>query len=123
MHSGIADDHLLGDFDGDGDLDRFVSAGQMLMMRNDGSGTFTIDPLALPAGTYDLKITTPGGGTTLIDPVTVAFGDGDIFSVFAVGDGSNQPLGVFAWLSDQVGFLLPLMRKIYIPFVPILAVP
>ena len=73
------------------------------------------DYLTLPVGTYDLKITTPGGGSTLIDPLPVAFSDGDIFSVFVVGDNSNQPLGVFAWPSDEVGFLLPLGWKVYFP--------
>lgn len=64
--------------------------------------------LELPAGTYDLKITTPGGGTTLIDPMPATFGDGDIISAFATGDGSNQLLGAFAWPADVVGFFLPL---------------
>ncbi|MCA9972932.1 MAG: DUF4397 domain-containing protein, partial [Anaerolineales bacterium] len=38
--------------------------------------------LELPAGSYDLKITTPGGGTTLIDPAPAVFNAGDIVSVF-----------------------------------------
>ena len=32
--------------------------------------------IPLDAGTYDLKITTPGGGTTLIDPLPVTFNEG-----------------------------------------------
>jgi hypothetical protein len=35
-----------------------------------------------------------------------------------VGDGSNQPLGVFAWPSNQVGFLLPLTEyQLYLPII------
>ncbi|MGD9317946.1 MAG: DUF4397 domain-containing protein, partial [Anaerolineae bacterium] len=64
--------------------------------------------IELPAGEYDLKITTPGGATTLIDPKPVTLNAGDIVSLYAVGDGGNQDLGVFAWPSDQVGFLLDL---------------
>ncbi|HRQ41014.1 MAG TPA: DUF4397 domain-containing protein [Chloroflexota bacterium] len=70
--------------------------------------------LELPAGTYDLKITTPGGTTTLIDPMPVTFGNGDIVSAFATGDGSNQDLGVFAWPSDALGFFLPLAPVIHV---------
>jgi choice-of-anchor B domain-containing protein len=77
--------------------------------------------LELPAGTYDLKITTPGGASTLIDPLPVYFGAGDIFSAFAVGDGTNQPLGVFALPAGSPGFLLPTGRFAYLPLVPKLA--
>ncbi len=73
--------------------------------------------LELDAGVYDLKITTPDGAVTLIDPAPVTLSDGDILSAFAVGDGANQPLGVFAWPSDQVGFLLPLQYRLYLPII------
>jgi hypothetical protein len=76
--------------------------------------------LELPAGTYDLKITSPDGMTTYIDPLPVTFAEGDILTAFAVGDGTNQPLGVFAWPSDAVGFLLPLAQygTVYLPIIP-----
>ncbi len=80
--------------------------------------------LELPAGTYDLKITSPDGATTYIDPLPVTFNDGDIVSAFAVGDGVNQPLGVFAWPAGVPGFLLPLAEPepvggmIYLPLIP-----
>jgi hypothetical protein len=64
--------------------------------------------LELPAGTYDLIITAPGGSPTLINPEPVTFADGDIITAFATGDGSNQDLGVFAWPPDTIGFFLPL---------------
>ena len=68
--------------------------------------------LELPAGQYDLKITTADGGTTLIDPMPVTLNDGDILSVFAVGDGANQSVGAFALPSGVEGFLLPLTVRI-----------
>jgi hypothetical protein len=63
----------------------------------------------LPAGIYDLVITSPDGLVTYIDPLPVTFNEGDIVSAYAVGDGANQPLGVFAWPADAEGFLLPLV--------------
>jgi nitrogen fixation protein len=74
--------------------------------------------LELPEGTYDLKITSPDGTVTLIDPRPVELEDGDILSIFAVGDGSNQALGIFALPSGAPGMLVPLMRfTIYMPLV------
>jgi trimeric autotransporter adhesin len=78
--------------------------------------------LPLPAGEYDLKITTPGGETTLIDPAPVSFTQGTIISAFAAGDGANQPLGVFALPSGSEGFFLPLegeveLYTVYLPLV------
>jgi hypothetical protein len=70
------------------------------------------DYVELPAGTYDLKITSPDGSVTLIDPMPVTLTDGDIASVFAVGDGANQPLGVFALPSGAPGALLPLTPRL-----------
>jgi len=55
---------------------------------------FTDPYLTLPAGVYDLKITTPGGGTDLLDLDPVTLLNGQILGVFAIGDGVNQPLAV-----------------------------
>jgi len=60
-----------------------------------------------PAGTYDLVITTPGGDIILIDPAPVTFAEGDIVSAFAVGEGVNQDLGVYALPAGEEGFFLP----------------
>ena len=74
--------------------------------------------LELPAGVYDLKITTADGSVTLIDPLAVSVKDGDILSVYAVGDLGNQPVGAFALPSGVEGFLLPLTAgQIYLPIV------
>lgn len=78
--------------------------------------------LELPAGIYDLKITTPGGETTLIDPAPVSFNSGDIISAFAAGEAENQPLGVYALPAGMEGFFLPLEEEdseffLYLPLV------
>lgn len=62
----------------------------------------------VPAGTYDLKISTPDGGTTLINPAPVPLAAGTIVSLFAVGDGANQPLGITAVFGDGTSAALPL---------------
>ncbi len=77
--------------------------------------------LPLDAGTYDLVIAAAGTNcdSVLIDPLPVTFTEGQILTAFAVGNGTLQDLGVFAWPSDQVGFLLPLMEgySIYLPLI------
>jgi hypothetical protein len=70
------------------------------------------DYIELPADTYDLKITSADGSVTLIDPMPVTLNDGDIVSVFAVGDGTNQPVGVFALPAGMSGSLLPLTPRL-----------
>lgn len=62
----------------------------------------------LPAGEYDLQIATPDGTTTLIDPQPVALSDGDIVTLFAIGEGANQPLGITAVFGDGSFAALPL---------------
>jgi hypothetical protein len=53
------------------------------------------DPfLVLPAGVYDLKITTPGGAVDLLDIDPIVLGDGVIVGAYAIGDDANQPLAV-----------------------------
>jgi hypothetical protein len=73
--------------------------------------------LELPAGTYDLKITTADGSTTLIDPFPLELGDGDILSAFAVGDAGNQPAALFILPSGQPGFLAPRAYLYYLPII------
>jgi hypothetical protein len=75
--------------------------------------------LELPAGTYDLKITTPGGDVTLIDPEPVTFTDGQILSAFATGEGANQPLGAYALPAGEMGFFLPLAPEFYYYYLPL----
>lgn len=73
--------------------------------------------IPLPAGTYDLKITTPGGAVTLIDPLPVTFAAGQIVSAFATGDINNQGTSAFALPAGAPGFFLPLTT--YIQYLPV----
>jgi hypothetical protein len=52
--------------------------------------------LEIPAGNYDLKVATPDGGTNLIDLAPLDLPAGVSLTVFATGDGVNQPLGFLA---------------------------
>jgi hypothetical protein len=79
--------------------------------------------IPLTAGEYDLKITTPDGATTLIDLRPATFAEGDIVTAFAAGEGTNQPLGVFAWPVDVAGFFLPLATDPYLIYMPVVAAP
>jgi hypothetical protein len=79
--------------------------------------------IELAAGTYDLKITTPDGSTTLINLAPVSFTAGQIVSAFAVGEGSNQPLGGYALPSNATGFFLPLGYIYFFPLVMQSAIP
>ncbi|HSG15503.1 MAG TPA: DUF4397 domain-containing protein, partial [Anaerolineae bacterium] len=63
--------------------------------------------LELAAGEYDLEVTTPGAADVLIDLAPFTLSGGDILYALAVGDGTNQATGVFAYPTDLEGFLLP----------------
>jgi hypothetical protein len=52
--------------------------------------------LSLPVGTLDVKVATPDGSTNLIDLAPVDLPAGAAATVFAIGDGINQPLGILA---------------------------
>ncbi|MFK8010798.1 MAG: DUF4397 domain-containing protein [Marinicellaceae bacterium] len=62
--------------------------------------------LELPATLYDLNVATPDGSTVLIDLAPVLLKDGDIVTIFAIGDGVNQDLGFYALFGDGTGALL-----------------
>ncbi|GAB4423959.1 MAG: hypothetical protein OHK0015_02160 [Chloroflexi bacterium OHK40] len=68
--------------------------------------------IPLAPGTYDLRLTTVGGGQTLIDVPPFLLTPGAVVSVYATGDGENQPVGsvVFA---DAVRYTahLPLVGR------------
>ncbi|MGY6631544.1 MAG: S8 family serine peptidase [Wenzhouxiangella sp.] len=67
--------------------------------------------IELAEGSYDLQITAPGGDPVLIDPIELTFAEGDIISAFAVGDGANQSLGVYALPPTAPGFFVPLVGQ------------
>jgi|GEM_PF-793654 len=66
------------------------------------------DFFELPAGTYDLNISSPDGSTRLIDIAPVDLPAGTVVNVYATGDGINQTLGIYAVFSDGTGTVLPL---------------
>ncbi len=68
--------------------------------------------IELAAGDYDLTITVPGGDPILIDPIELSFEAGDVISAFAVGDGDNQRLDIFALPPGAPGFFVPLKGDI-----------
>ena len=51
----------------------------------------------IPAGNYDLKVASNDGSVNYIDPLPVDLPAGNDITVFAVGDGVNQPLGIIAF--------------------------
>jgi len=68
--------------------------------------------IQLPAGNYNLVVATPDGSTPLIDPVAVDLTDGQVITVFAVGDIINQPLGITGQNPDGTIFEIPLERGV-----------
>lgn len=51
----------------------------------------------LPAGEYDLKVASNEGSVNLIDPLPAALPAGAAVTIYAIGDGMNQPLGIIAF--------------------------
>lgn len=89
-----------------------------LLLPNVPYGAVSPTYVQLPAGSYDLKITAPGGSPTLIDPLAVTLSSGSILSLFVAGDGLHQELGIFALPSGEKGFFLPLHRRgLYLPVI------
>lgn len=64
--------------------------------------------LEVPAATYDLKIANNEGTVNLIDPLPAELPAGEDVTLFAIGDGINQPLGVLAFPVAE----LPLRRPV-----------
>jgi hypothetical protein len=59
---------------------------------NGESGFFPV-----PADTYDLKVASNDGSVNLIDPLAAALPPGADVTLYAIGDGMNQPLGIIAF--------------------------
>jgi hypothetical protein len=56
----------------------------------------------IPAGTYDLKVASNDGSVNYIDPLPADLPAGVNLTLYAIGDGINQPLAIYA---DLVGNL------------------
>jgi len=61
----------------------------------------------VPAGTYDLKVASNDGSINLIDPLPAALPAGATLTVFAIGDGVNQPLGALAFPLGELPVRVP----------------
>lgn len=92
---------------------------------DDGTAVLTNVPygvvapaLPLPVGAYDLKITAPGGTPTYFNLPPLTFVGGEVVAAFATGDGVNQPIGVFVWASDGIGYFLD--EEIFILYMPLI---
>ena len=64
--------------------------------------------MPLSAGEYDLQVTSADGSVVYMDLLPITLGEGDILYAVAVGDGTSQDLGVFAWATDAMGMMLPM---------------
>ncbi|MEE4216978.1 MAG: DUF4397 domain-containing protein [Xanthomonadales bacterium] len=51
----------------------------------------------IPAGNYDLKVASNDGSVNYIDPLPADLPAGADVTIYAVGDGINQPLGIVAF--------------------------
>ena len=51
----------------------------------------------VPAGEYDLKVASNDGSVNYIDPLPAALPEGASVTLYAIGDGINQPLGILAF--------------------------
>jgi len=65
----------------------------------------------IPAGNYDLKVASNDGSVNLIDVDPVDLPEGADITVFAVGDGMNQPLGAVAWPVGELSVSPPLDNR------------
>lgn len=53
--------------------------------------------LELPEGTYNLKVASNDGSVNYIDPLAADLPAGVTITLYAIGDGKNQPLGILAF--------------------------
>lgn len=67
---------------------------------------------ALPAGTYDLKVSSNDGSVNFIDPLPAELPAGLDVTVIAIGDGINQPLGILALPVGQLETRTPVDNSV-----------
>ena len=65
----------------------------------------------VPAGTYDLKVASVDGSVNYIDPLPADLPAGADVTVFAVGDGINQPLGIIAFPVGELSLRTPVDNR------------
>jgi hypothetical protein len=65
----------------------------------------------IPADTYDLKVASNDGSVNYIDALPVALAPDQDVTIFAVGDGINQPLGLIAFPYDELATRTPVDNR------------
>jgi hypothetical protein len=65
----------------------------------------------VPEGTYDLKVASNDGYTNYIDPAPAELPAGADITIFAVGDGVNQPLGIIAFPVGELPVRMPVDNR------------
>lgn len=73
---------------------------------NVDSGFFQV-----PEGNYDLKVASNDGSVNYIDPLPADLPAGADVTVFAVGDGVNQPLGIIAFPVGELDTRTPVDNR------------
>ncbi|MEJ8566151.1 DUF4397 domain-containing protein [Elongatibacter sediminis] len=61
----------------------------------------------LPAGEYDLKVASNDGSVNFIDPLPAMLPAGGNITLYAIGDGINQPLGILAFPVGELATRTP----------------
>lgn len=61
----------------------------------------------IPAGEYDLKVASNDGSVNYIDPLPASLPAGANVTVYAVGDGANQTLGILAFPVGELATRAP----------------
>jgi hypothetical protein len=65
----------------------------------------------VPAGNYDLKVASNDGSVNYIDPLPADLPAGADVTIFAVGDGINQPLGIIAFPVGELPTRIPVDNR------------
>lgn len=65
----------------------------------------------IPAGTYDLKVASNDGSVNLIDPLPAALPAGAGVTLYAIGDGINQPLSIIAFPVGELPLRVPVDNR------------
>jgi hypothetical protein len=65
----------------------------------------------IPAATYDLKVASNDGSVNYIDPLPAELVAGADITLFAVGDGINQPLGIVAFPLAELALRTPVDNR------------
>lgn len=65
----------------------------------------------IPAATYDLKVASNDGSVNFIDPLPAPLPAGANVTIYAIGDGINQPLGLIAFPVGELDLRTPVDNR------------